>query len=101
MSFFKRKGESRPHIFCAAHIDGLRMGIDDVLDNGQAEARSAGIACAALIHSVKTLKDPRNIAFRNAHSVIADLYQNIFVQIEKSDLHLSPILVSVFHRIVE
>ena len=76
------------------------MGIYDVLDNGQAKARSAGIACAALIHSVEALKRPGDLLSRipNPSSPIST---KMFSCMSKNRIYLSPILFSVFLRIVE
>ena len=52
------------------------VAIDDVLDDGKAEARAAGAAATALFHAVEALGQARDVLARNARAIIGHSEQN-------------------------
>ena len=48
------------------------MAVDDVLDDGEAEARAAELARARGVDAIEALGEPRQMGGRNAVALVAD-----------------------------
>ena len=74
------------------------MSIQDVLHNGQPQARAAPVFRAAFFNTVKTLKNTAQVFGRNAGAIVADGYNDMFFIVFQVDLH-TPIFIAVFDRV--
>ena len=89
------KSERGANIGRAAHIDGLFVRLDDVLDDGEAESRAALFAGAAFVNPVKSVEKVLKVFFGDADAAIGHFHEDVFVHIVKTHLG-RPIFVAIF-----
>src|SRR5215831_9370459 len=60
------EGEDGAAVIFALDRDLAAVGLDDMLDDGEAQARAAGLARAGLVHAVETFEDARQVLGHDA-----------------------------------
>ena len=63
-------GEKAAFAQAAFHRDVAAVGLGDVLDDGQAQARPAQIAAASLVDAVEPLEQARKVLARHSRAVV-------------------------------
>ena len=82
-------GEDAAFARRAFDIDAALMGLDDVLDDGQAEAGAAELAAAGAIDAVEALEEARQVLRGDAAAAIADVDGDFVVILACEDFNLA------------
>jgi len=69
--------------------------LDDVLDDGQSEARAALLARTRLVGAVEALEDARNVLAGDARAVVLDLDENLVEHVAEADARQTALLAVV------
>ena len=72
------------------------MRLDDVFTDGQAQAGSTLVAAPGRIGTVKPFKDPGEVLFFNADTIVTDLYQRMPAIGGIHACHYCPIRLAIF-----
>ena len=82
-------GDGRAFVFFAVQGNGTVMLFDDVLDDGQAQARPLDLAGTAGIGPVKAFKDALLFIFRDADARVADDEEGLVVVVADIDVDMA------------
>jgi len=67
-------------------MDGLVVGFDDVLDDGESQAFPFFLCCSSLFGAEKAVEQPGDVFLVDADAVVGDLDQDVFFHVEEADL---------------
>lgn len=85
LGLFERKREGRPHSQFAADADPLAVGLDDMLDDRQSEARAALLARTSLVRTVEPLENTGYVLLGDTDTVVLDLDEDLVQHVAELD----------------
>ncbi len=94
------QGKCAPLARGAFHRDIAFMGLNDMLDNGEAQSCPTQLTAPPLVHPVEPFEEPGEVFRGYAASLVADFYGNFAPVFENFNLHGTPRL-TVFNGIIK